>query len=208
MRKLDLSGQRFGRLTAISEAGRSTDGRVTWLCNCDCGNSAVVTGKHLRLSLTRSCGCLHKESSIQNLPKTAKVIGAERKTRKGYIEVKTDRGYVRKHVHVMEQHIGRMLARDEVVHHIDQNKLNNDISNLQLMTHAEHTALHNRLSPVSKETGRKIARALYKYSYALAKAARELVASGMSQRSVAERLGMSQMAVSRIVRNLTYTEQA
>ena len=34
MRKLDLTGQRFGRLVVIKEAGRSSDGRVRWLCKC------------------------------------------------------------------------------------------------------------------------------------------------------------------------------
>lgn len=46
------------------------------------------------------------------------------------------------HVVLMEQHIGRKLNGDEVVHHIDHNRHNNDISNLRLMTRAEHTRLH------------------------------------------------------------------
>lgn len=204
--KIDMAGKRFGRLVVLSEAGITKDMKAKWLCVCDCGNQAVVVGKLLRAALTRSCGCLHKESSLLNLPKTAKAIGSERITRGGYVEVKTERGYARKHVHVMEQHLGRRLDRGEVVHHIDQDKTNNDISNLQLMTNAEHTALHNRLDPVSKETGRKISLANLKFSFEHARMARELVAGGMSQRQAAFRLGMSQMVVSRIVRNITYTE--
>ena len=45
---------------------------------------------------------------------------------------------------VMEQHLGRKLTTDEVVHHIDENPANNDISNLQVMTRSEHTAHHRR----------------------------------------------------------------
>jgi hypothetical protein len=48
------------------------------------------------------------------------------------------------HVVAMEAHIGRRLNRNECVHHIDGNKRNNDLSNLQLMTYAEHAALHRR----------------------------------------------------------------
>lgn len=48
------------------------------------------------------------------------------------------------HVVTMEKHIGRRLARDEVVHHIDGNPRNNDLNNLQLMTRAAHTSLHRR----------------------------------------------------------------
>ncbi len=38
--------------------------------------------------------------------------------------------------------IGRLLLPDEVVHHIDGNKSNNDIKNLQLMSKKEHSRLH------------------------------------------------------------------
>ena len=34
----------------------------------------------------------------------------------------------------MENHLGRLLNSDEVVHHKDHNKFNNDISNLEVMT--------------------------------------------------------------------------
>lgn len=52
-------------------------------------------------------------------------------------------GYVREHRVVMEKHIGRFLTGVEVVHHIDGNTLNNDISNLQLFrNHSEHMKHH------------------------------------------------------------------
>ena len=43
---------------------------------------------------------------------------------------------------VMEAHIGRSLLRREIVHHKDGDKLNNDISNLELMNNAEHSKRH------------------------------------------------------------------
>lgn len=43
---------------------------------------------------------------------------------------------------IMEKHLGRPLTKDEIIHHIDYNKKNNDISNLMVMTRAEHNALH------------------------------------------------------------------
>lgn len=48
----------------------------------------------------------------------------------------------RVHRVLMEEHLGRKLNRNEVVHHIDHNKLNNDISNLELMDLNEHLKLH------------------------------------------------------------------
>lgn len=61
----------------------------------------------------------------------------------GYVEFTTGPNKGRSvHVVTVEAAIGRRLARDEVVHHIDGNRANNDRSNLQLMTRAAHAALH------------------------------------------------------------------
>lgn len=48
------------------------------------------------------------------------------------------------HRYVMECHIGRPLLSSEVVHHIDGNKQNNSIDNLQIVSHAEHLQLHKQ----------------------------------------------------------------
>lgn len=61
--KIDLTGQRFGRLTALSEHGKAKNGHTTWLCLCDCGNKVVSTVDHLRSGHTQSCGCLQRERS-------------------------------------------------------------------------------------------------------------------------------------------------
>jgi len=48
------------------------------------------------------------------------------------------------HRHVMEQHIGRTLEPWEVVHHIDGDKLNNELPNLELVEFGAHTFLHHK----------------------------------------------------------------
>lgn len=50
--------------------------------------------------------------------------------------------YVLHHRVVIENHLGRLLYDDEVVHHIDKDKKNNSIDNLELTTQSEHTRLH------------------------------------------------------------------
>ena len=57
---IDLTGQKFGKLTVIERA-ENKNGRVAWLCKCDCGNFTTVTSKRLRNGDTKSCGCYHKE---------------------------------------------------------------------------------------------------------------------------------------------------
>lgn len=59
---LDLTGKRFGRLTAISKAP-SKNGKTYWLCQCDCGNQKIIQTSHLTDGRTCSCGCLQKEKN-------------------------------------------------------------------------------------------------------------------------------------------------
>jgi hypothetical protein len=40
---IDLTGRRFGRLTAIKRAGSNERGKAMWACLCDCGNAAVTS---------------------------------------------------------------------------------------------------------------------------------------------------------------------
>lgn len=56
---LDLSNQRFGRLTALRPVpGKRYHGFVVWECICDCGKKVRVASGMLRSGNTRSCGCL------------------------------------------------------------------------------------------------------------------------------------------------------
>lgn len=63
----------------------------------------------------------------------------------GYKYIRVNGKDVGEHILVMTRHLGRRLKRNEVVHHIDGNKLNNSLENLQLMTRQEHSRLHSSL---------------------------------------------------------------
>lgn len=61
----DLTGQKFGRWTVISQ-GPSTSSRETrWWCKCDCGNPELrlVRRSGLKNGTSQSCGCLQKETA-------------------------------------------------------------------------------------------------------------------------------------------------
>jgi len=63
--KLDLTGQRFGRLTVLEKVGRRKEGAVIWECQCDCGNMVKVCTGSLQSGNTKSCGCYNKEQSSE-----------------------------------------------------------------------------------------------------------------------------------------------
>lgn len=60
MRKLDLTGQKYHRLTVV-EAATAINGRSAWRCQCDCGTIKVVKTDDLRSGDTKSCGCWNQE---------------------------------------------------------------------------------------------------------------------------------------------------
>lgn len=62
MRPLNLTGQMFGRLSVLSRGESTKAGKVRWLCRCHCGSFVTVVGSSLLAGLTRSCGCLQRDT--------------------------------------------------------------------------------------------------------------------------------------------------
>ena len=58
---IDLSGQKYGRLTVVCRNGSNESKRALWLCKCECGNEITVIGDLLRNGHVQSCGCLLSE---------------------------------------------------------------------------------------------------------------------------------------------------
>jgi len=55
-----MIGTQFGRLTVVSEQQHS--GRRHWICKCECGSIKTIVATSVRKGLTKSCGCLWRES--------------------------------------------------------------------------------------------------------------------------------------------------
>ncbi len=73
---VDITGHKYGRLYAQRHVGRVAHGKHAWLCLCDCGNKVEVTSNALRRGTTKSCGCLMRETSAENMRKVGATTGA------------------------------------------------------------------------------------------------------------------------------------
>lgn len=66
--KIDLTGQRYGKLTVIGIAVDEVGKKKKWLCLCDCGKEAIISSSNLRSGHTKSCiKCGHDEVRSQQL---------------------------------------------------------------------------------------------------------------------------------------------
>lgn len=70
---LELSGQQFGRLTAIRKCG-VRHAKVLWECRCNCGAHVSVTTGNLRSGNSKSCGCV----AVERISKLNRTHGASR----------------------------------------------------------------------------------------------------------------------------------
>lgn len=64
-KKLDITGQKYGKLTAIKPTGQKNKNGIIWECLCDCGNIHYTTPSAMRTGNVLSCGCGRAEAVTQ-----------------------------------------------------------------------------------------------------------------------------------------------
>ena len=67
MIRKEMIGKKFGRLTVIKLLEeRGNNGKLRYLCECECGNTHITSGDSIRSGKSKSCGCLKKEFIEKN----------------------------------------------------------------------------------------------------------------------------------------------
>lgn len=103
-----------------------------------------IDHKAQRLGLKKTDELLFDNRSARRGEKSPTWKGGKTRSRKGYVVLRNDGDVIFEHRAIMEAHIGRKLTDDEVVHHINGDKTDNRLENLQLMTRGEHSTMHNK----------------------------------------------------------------
>lgn len=140
-------------------AGKSANRTRAYIKDCEhCGRPALRSIFHRTKYCSRRCGVLAsavrgskaKSGDRSHLWKGGKII------RNGYVLVHTPdhpslkgttRRYVREHRLVMEKKLGRLLNRNEVVHHINGVKDDNQPENLELWKHGHPPGQRTKETP-------------------------------------------------------------
>ena len=71
---LDLTGQQFGMLTALSRLPEKENGYFKWDCKCTCGGNISVSTKRLKRGTVTNCGCIPKDNT-RNGPLAEDITG-------------------------------------------------------------------------------------------------------------------------------------
>ena len=111
--------------------------------------------KHSKESLLKMSkakkGKTVSESSRKKMSEAKKIkgIGHKKKRADGYISIyfpdhprSNKDGYIMEHILVAESVLGRWIAEDEIVHHINHKRDDNRKDNLKVMTKHEHMSMH------------------------------------------------------------------
>jgi len=137
-----ICGKKFQNYISPSEILEGKDRVCSKECKAKLNSINNTKGYY---SICTKCG----RNNVWNFPSRKKKMCTECWKKRSETALSTD-GYrinCMKKVHrtIMEEHIGRKLKSTEIIHHIDFNKLNNSIENLQIVSRSEHNKIHKFL---------------------------------------------------------------
>lgn len=167
---IDITGEKFGKLTPIKVVGKNKRRQLMWKCKCDCGNTTVTCGSEMRLGRVLSCGCLRDDVvPIHRNPKAPKYrlgdkygIGYTNKGTEFYFDLEdydkiknhswseNKKGYIYTCIGDKTMLLHRfILNATQIVDHINHNKKDNRKCNLRECTPSQNAMNRANIKGIS-----------------------------------------------------------
>lgn len=159
-----MIGQTFGRLLVTEQALSFPDGKIAWLCKCDCGNNCIIRGGNLQSGNTHSCGCLQKEIAFKNGKRwkgknnpfynNGLGICGKPGNKRWYITCRNGSRIAFARA-VWEGETGIRIPKGGIIHHINHDSTFDEIQNLAMFfSQAAHKKYHKKLERRNKNVCR------------------------------------------------------
>lgn len=199
---LDLTGQKFGRLTVMS---LSEDRKPTkWMCMCECGNEKRVASWELRSQKTISCGCYSKE-----------LIGARLRThgKSGTKEYLSWRAMIRRCTDT-KWHMYKRYGAVGITVCDHWKKFENFLSDMGLAPSPSHTieridgskGYYKENCKWADKTEQARNRSVVKMTLEKAREAQRMRSNGATIKSIAEHLGVPRHCVEDVIRGRSFKD--
>lgn len=105
MKMVDLTGNRYGKLTVINLIEYKAHSHSKWLCQCECGNQCVVQHSNLVSNHVQSCGCLRTIGKVKHGGKGTRLytIWRDMRSRCKYTNHKRSKDYAARGIMVCDE---------------------------------------------------------------------------------------------------------
>lgn len=152
---IDITGNRYGKLTVIGRGENTSNGATRWWCQCDCGSEPIlVTKSNLISGGTVSCGCYRRQVAHDLLKKFNKYdlsgeygIGYTSKGEEFYFDLE-DYEKIKQYCWMINNH-GYVVTRDDNGKHVLMHRLVLGLTQYTTsneVDHIKHIKFDNRKS--------------------------------------------------------------
>jgi hypothetical protein len=141
----NLIGKKFGRWVVMRLGFIGKRRERFWECRCECGTIRNVRDSALVSGTSKSCGCYRVDFAKSRINGESTNWKGGKMVVNGYVYIKKHnhpmadkQNYVAEHRYLMSKKVGRVLEKNELVHHKNGVRDDNRYSNLEIVTYSDH----------------------------------------------------------------------
>jgi hypothetical protein len=127
----DLTGQKFGKLTAIKPTSMKDGTHMYWLCQCECGNIKEVASGHLKKGAIQSCGCITTSIGEANIKKILEENNIQYKEQISFKDLKNIKPLRYDFGIYQDEKLIRLIEFDGIQHFKEQDYFTHDLITTQ-----------------------------------------------------------------------------